>query len=166
MLFHHCKMSRAPIPGFFLMAAKTAVGSATFGQVVRLRTECHMFASQTCHSMARRGEQKSERLSPIPGILTCGDTCSVSAAFYNEPSARTGFTPQESPSNLCASTAKESEILLFISSRRNRNNTLWQSFQNKEGRILEVLHISLAILMLLHSRICQWVPADVQNIFD
>lgn len=83
LFFHHCRMSGAPIPGFFIMAGPTVFGSATFGQVVHLRTECHMFASQTCHSMARRGEQKSERLRPIPGILTCGDTCSVSAAFYN-----------------------------------------------------------------------------------
>lgn len=87
LFFHYDKMSGAPILGFLLMAAKTAVGLGTFGQVVRLRTECHMFASQTCHSMARRGEQKSEQLSPIPGILTCSDTCSVSATFYNEPCA-------------------------------------------------------------------------------
>lgn len=31
---------------------------AKFSQVVHLRTDCHMFVSQTSHSMARRGPEK------------------------------------------------------------------------------------------------------------
>lgn len=115
LFFHHCRMSGAPIPGFFIMAGPTVFGSATFGQVVHLRTECHMFASQTCHSMARRGEQKSERLRPIPGILTCGDTCSVSAAFYNEPSARTGFTHCRNLPWTCALHLPKRKRFCFLS---------------------------------------------------
>lgn len=128
MLFSVTKECQAPIPGFFLMAGPTVFGSATFGQVVHLRTECHMFASQTCHSMARRGEQKSERLRPIPGNLTCGDTCSVSAAFCNEASARTGFTHCWNLHLTCAPRLPKRKRFCFLSIEDITETSRRQSF--------------------------------------
>lgn len=52
---------------FFNHRSVSVSGSATFSQVVHLRTECHMFASQTCHSMAGEENRRASGLAESPG---------------------------------------------------------------------------------------------------
>lgn len=162
LLFHHYKMSAAPIPASFLMAAETAVGSATFGQVVA--SGHNVTCLRARHVTVWPGEE-NRRASGL--VQSPGSWHAATPVLSRPPSITSLLQEQASPCrNLpltCALLLPASETFCFLSIEDGSVITHYHSpaERKKEGQIREESHTSLGIVKMLHSRIRQWVPADL-----